>query len=173
LETVTGGGLETVTGGGDGAAPPPPPQALRKQRPERESTSRKVFFTVPPEVADSRSAWDDSAADPNITLFGSRQPSFNEYLSGLHPASIFPWRQVCCGTLAGAANERVVPANHELSYPNIFAIPGPMRAGISSHYGFYETRRLDLSAQSSSCMRRKLFLYTALPIAFPKRSPAT
>lgn len=32
---------------------------------------------------------------------------------------------------------------------------------------------LELSAQSSSCMRRKLFLHTALPIAFPKRSPAT
>jgi hypothetical protein len=31
---------------------------------------------------------------------------------------------------------------------------------------------LELSAQSSSCMRRKLFLYTALPIAFPRRSPA-
>ena len=28
-------------------------------------------------------------------------------------------------------------------------------------------------AQSSSCMRRKLFLYTALPIASPRRSPAT
>lgn len=32
---------------------------------------------------------------------------------------------------------------------------------------------LERSAQSSSCMGRKLFLYTALPIAFPKRSPAT
>ena len=32
---------------------------------------------------------------------------------------------------------------------------------------------LELIAQSSSCMRRKLFLYSALPMAFPRRSPAT
>jgi hypothetical protein len=32
---------------------------------------------------------------------------------------------------------------------------------------------LELTTQSSSCMRRKLFLYSALPMAFPRRSPAT
>jgi hypothetical protein len=32
---------------------------------------------------------------------------------------------------------------------------------------------LELIAQSSPCMRRKLFLYSALPMAFPRRSPAT
>jgi hypothetical protein len=52
--------------------------------------------------------------------------------------------------------------------------PSVDRAAHNQRTAAHEWRiALELSAQSSSSMRRKLWLYTALPIAFPKRSPAT
>jgi hypothetical protein len=93
-------------------------------------------------------------------------PDYFRVPDQVRPTFVMPAIRSECRRCRSVARRTSVETPHGLA----IRAPQPHNQRTAGH----EWRdALEPSAQSSWCMGRKLFLYTALPIALPRRSPAT